>query len=541
MRFAKGFEGMKKSLQDQGSQFQNVVRERHLYYDGWTLVHGPTANPDSEPQIASEHIDGDVIIDFLEGYKAESSLSSPSFGGLTVFDDTDCSRSKLLGEIAEITQPGEWFAEWLKKRLLKENTFLRAWEAGSMPQLEGDDLALLPRRVVAYVFRERKFVMLDIRGLKKKDPAPQNVFKDLKIDPDHKRMVRSLVGTHLAEQEIQKQRLNFSLNQDLIRGKGSGLVILLHGVPSVGKTATAEAVAQSNNKPLFVITCGDLGFTPKEVDASLKEKFRLAHLWGCVLLLDEADVFLSRREVSDLKRNALVSVFLRVLEYYSGILFLTTNRIGTLDEAFKSRIHVSLYYPPLDKAQTLAIFEVNVRKLNEIQEAKQKLQDDGHSSTFREPALAIDGESIMDYAKWHYDTHEQNERWNGRQIRNAFQIAYSLAHYETGRNSQGQWDEDAEPNIKKASNGPRATHTLNYRHFVLVAKAIEKFDDYLYDAIACTDMDHARDNGLRADDHDPNMYNRPGPDTIRHGPVHLGVGTAAKVWRSGLDTQVPHD
>lgn len=176
-----------------------------------------------------------------------------------------------------------------------------------MPQLEGDDLALLPRRVVAYVFRERKFVMLDIRGLKKKDPAPQNVFKDLKIDPDHKRMVRSLVGTHLAEQEIQKQRLNFSLNQDLIRGKGSGLVILLHGVPSVGKTATAEAVAQSNNKPLFVITCGDLGFTPKEVDASLKEKFRLAHLWGCVLLLDEADVFLSRREVSDLKRNALVS------------------------------------------------------------------------------------------------------------------------------------------------------------------------------------------------------------------------------------------
>lgn len=119
----------------------------------------------------------------------------------------------------------------------------------------------------------------------------------------------------------------------------------------------------------------------------------------------------------------------------------------------------------------------------------------------------------MDYAKWHYDTHEQNERWNGRQIRNAFQIAYSLAHYETGRNSQGQWDEDAEPNIKKASNGPRATHTLNYRHFVLVAKAIEKFDDYLYDAIACTDMDHARDNGLRADDHDPNMYNRPGPSS----------------------------
>ncbi|GAQ34638.1 hypothetical protein AtubIFM55763_001565 [Aspergillus tubingensis] len=523
MRFAKDSEAMMKSLRDQGSQFQNFVRERH-YYDGWTLVHGPTGDPDSEHRIASEHIDGDVIIDFLEGYKAESSLSSPSFDGLDSFDDTDWpvgddelyikhwingSRSKLLGEITETTQRGEWFGDWLTKRRLKEDRFLRAWEAGTMRQLGGDDLALLPRRVIAYAFRERKFVMVDICGLKKKDPAPQNVFKDLKIDRDHKRMVRSLVKTHFAKQEIQKQRPNAGLNQDLIRGKGSGLVILLHGVPGVGKTATAEAVAQANNKPLFVITCGDLGFTPKEVDASLKDIFRLAHLWDCVLLLDEADVFLSRREVSDLKRNALVSVFLRVLEYYSGILFLTTNRVGTLDEAFKSRIHVSLYYPPLDKDQTLSIFELNIRKLIEIQEAKRKLQADGDSSALREPELAIKSKSIMDYAKWHYDTHEQHERWNGRQIRNAFQIAYSLAHYEMERNSQDQWDEDAEPNVKKASNGPQATRTLDYRQFVSVAKTIERFDDYLYDAIACTNMDNARDLGLRADDHDPNMNHRP--------------------------------
>jgi len=53
-------------------------------------------------------------------------------------------------------------------------------------------------------------------------------------------------------------------------------------------------------------------------------------------------------------------VFLRVLEYYSGILFLTTNRVGTLDEAFKSRIHLSLYYPSLNRDQTLQIFEMNI-------------------------------------------------------------------------------------------------------------------------------------------------------------------------------------
>ncbi|KAK0634312.1 hypothetical protein B0T17DRAFT_465555, partial [Bombardia bombarda] len=86
-----------------------------------------------------------------------------------------------------------------------------------------------------------------------------------------------------------------------------GLVILLHGVPGVGKTATAEAVAMENKKPLFSITCGDLGVTPTEVDRHLTNVFRLVHIWDCVLLLDEADVFPSERSTSDLNRNALAS------------------------------------------------------------------------------------------------------------------------------------------------------------------------------------------------------------------------------------------
>lgn len=45
-----------------------------------------------------------------------------------------------------------------------------------------------------------------------------------------------------------------------------------------------------------------------------------------VVLLDECEVFMEERVPSDLKRNALVSVFLRALEYYDGILILTSNR-----------------------------------------------------------------------------------------------------------------------------------------------------------------------------------------------------------------------
>lgn len=64
----------------------------------------------------------------------------------------------------------------------------------------------------------------------------------------------------------------------------------------------------------------------------------LSATWRAVLLIDEADVFLERRSPHDINGNAIVGVFLRVLEYCTGILFLTSNRVTTIDEAFRSRI-----------------------------------------------------------------------------------------------------------------------------------------------------------------------------------------------------------
>ena len=85
------------------------------------------------------------------------------------------------------------------------------------------------------------------------------------------------------------------------------------------------------------------GETADDVESRLEEHFQLAHRWGCILLLDEADVFLEARSKTDLKRNAIVSVFLRLLEFYPGILFLTTNRGG----CFRSGISQSNTHEPL--------------------------------------------------------------------------------------------------------------------------------------------------------------------------------------------------
>ena len=122
-----------------------------------------------------------------------------------------------------------------------------------------------------------------------------------------------------------------------------------------------------------MVTCGDLGTEADTLEKKLKEVFTIAVNWKAVLLLDEADVFLQERDIHDLKRNALVSVFLRELEYFNGILFLTTNRPGFLDEAFQSRIHITLGLPELDKSSQLKVWGIFVKELSINEDEKKAI------------------------------------------------------------------------------------------------------------------------------------------------------------------------
>ncbi|KAH8196619.1 hypothetical protein TruAng_009213 [Truncatella angustata] len=238
---------------------------------------------------------------------------------------------------------------------------------------------------------------------------------------------------------------------------GKGLIMLLHGVPGVGKTSTAD----SFGKPLFQITSGDLGTTAKEVEAALEENFSLASRWDCILLIDEADVFLAERTKEDFIRNSLVA----------GVLFLTTNRVGVFDEAFTSRIHISLYYPPLKRDAAHLIFEKNMDKIKS-RYAKSQRQID------------IKVSEITKFALDYYDQNDQG-RWNGRQIRNAFQTALALAELEA-----------LGPNEKNVTN---AVVTLGRANFETVATAYKGFMDYLNQTYGGTFARRARENLWRSD------------------------------------------
>ena len=98
-----------------------------------------------------------------------------------------------------------------------------------------------------------------------------------------------------------------NLDADIIKGKGEGKIFLLHGPPGTGKTLSAEVVAELTERPLLSLTCGDLGTTAVDVESNLNYWMWYGELWGAVILLDEADIYLESRELNEVERNSLVS------------------------------------------------------------------------------------------------------------------------------------------------------------------------------------------------------------------------------------------
>ncbi|VVE13308.1 AAA family ATPase [Pandoraea terrigena] len=130
---------------------------------------------------------------------------------------------------------------------------------------------------------------------------------------------------------------------DFVPGKSGGSTILCQGAPGLGKTLTAEVYAEVVGKPLYRVHSGQLGTTAASVGATLMSILRRAMRWNAILLLDEADVYIRRRD-NDLEHNAIVAEFLRSLEYFHGLLFMTTNRSGDVDDAILSRCIATIHY-----------------------------------------------------------------------------------------------------------------------------------------------------------------------------------------------------
>lgn len=153
------------------------------------------------------------------------------------------------------------------------------------------------------------------------------------------------------------------LTDDIVAGKSGGTTVLCAGPAGVGKTLTAEVYSEIIKRPLYRVHSGQLGLNVAEMEKTLKDTLIRAQRWGAVMLIDEADVYIKKR-ADNLASNAVVGVFLRVLEYFNGLLFMTTNRVDDIDEAIISRCIAMIRYHSPDHADRCKIWRVMTQQFS---------------------------------------------------------------------------------------------------------------------------------------------------------------------------------
>lgn len=276
------------------------------------------------------------------------------------------------------------YRQWLAKRSktgTTESELFTAWET-----VPSQFRLFCWSALVGFSFTTKAWGHVLVEGLSQIDffdPA----FDRLVLSEERKQIISAVV----------RQSSIIPQKEDLIRSKQGGLIFLLHGPPGVGKTLTAEAVAEVLHRPLYYVTMGELGVNPEDLEERLSDVLDLCAGWNALAVLDEADVFLEARSNSDLIRNAMVCVMLRVLEYHPGILFLTTNRVRSIDPAFESRITIAIRYESLNLDARRKVWSAQLDSISALA-----------SSDIDVNALA-------------------QQDLNGRQIKNAVQLALCLA------------------------------------------------------------------------------------------------------------------
>ncbi|KAH7336194.1 hypothetical protein BKA65DRAFT_29270 [Rhexocercosporidium sp. MPI-PUGE-AT-0058] len=485
---------IRATLVQRGLRFTDLVLGAHKKYSGSSIRESNQCTGASYVNyvIASAEVKSEIMVDQASGvefFKNKHYDWHIKFGGGVIAGATLADRREVFDPLPRVKLQ-DWLTDIFDDSIFEEyrrTEFLESTDELSLHLLQDyslpdDSLALLPPRVYGYAMLHHKWFPLDVNLIEDITEDESKIirsgFDDLVLPEGHRMLLQALIKNQVrapkkTSGEPDTEMDEFSM--DLVKSKGQGLIILLHGVPGVGKTSTAECVAAQLGRPLLPITCGDIGTTATEAQETLENFCQLAHRWRCVLLLDEADVFLAKREKGDIVRNSLVSVFLRVLEYYSGVIILTTNRVGEFDEAFRSRIHISLYYPRLDRLSTKQIWERNIIRIK-----RSGLNID------------IEEEKIRKFYERHWveNIEYPSRRWNGRQIKNAFQTALALAN----------WD------FHDAQDSSRLERPfLKAAHFNRVAETSAHFDDYISDIHGLQDQDTyailAEREELRKDSH----------------------------------------
>jgi SpoVK/Ycf46/Vps4 family AAA+-type ATPase len=140
--------------------------------------------------------------------------------------------------------------------------------------------------------------------------------------------------------------------------------LCLYGPPGTGKTAFAKYLAEELDVEVHLKRGSDIRSKwVGETEQNIAQMFADASRNKAVLILDEADSFLSERSGRNQRWEMNeVSEFLVQLENFQGIFCATTNRFEDLDSAFLRRFDLKIKLDYLTEEQRSMMFKKLLRK-----------------------------------------------------------------------------------------------------------------------------------------------------------------------------------
>ncbi|KAF9767335.1 hypothetical protein IL306_000126 [Fusarium sp. DS 682] len=411
-------DSIEQRLMSRGRKVLDLQGLTYCSYNGIALHPG-------ESSVEKHNVECRILVDVV-GYNKYHLAQGKRENKDPEIEVVDVSRRRRRQDLADAKPEGK-HPKTQQKRLNEEDQTKNREELLQKPK----ELAFMSELIGGYALKNKLWVYFYVEDL---EPIVWNdsAYSHLVFDEQQKDLVLSFVENHSLANGAK------TAMEDVIVGKGQGLIMLLSGPPGTGKTLMAEAIADRTHRPLFYLQAEDLGINAAALGANIKRVFEMATEWNAVILLDEADVFMAERNPNDIHRNELVSIFLRELEYYRGIIFLTTNLYHTIDTAFRSRVSLHLLFKSLTREARETVWRKFLQRLpdsNHVTDVTEESpatgsttprndgtdEDAGGEITAAYEDKPLDDEDIAELSLW---------QLNGREIKTAVKMVRSWCDYK---------------------------------------------------------------------------------------------------------------